>query len=180
MDVNLAGRIKAGELAGPAIDATAPYLNGANTFLQMHTVKTAEDARRHIAYWSDQGATSVKAYMQISREALKAGIDEAHRRRMKVTGHLCSVTYREAADLGIDNLEHGFFASTDFVADKQPDRLSGPGPGPAVRGGRRRERRGLQGARRYARGEACGADLDADGVRDVDPRPAERHRVSRS
>jgi enamidase len=129
MDVNLAGRIKAGELAGPAIDATAPYLNGANTFLQMHTVKTAEDARRHIAYWSDQGATSVKAYMQISREALKAGIDEAHRRRMKVTGHLCSVTYREAADLGIDNLEHGFFASTDFVADKQPDVCPGQARG---------------------------------------------------
>ena len=43
----------------------------------------------------------------------------------EVTGHLCSVTYAEAAALGIDNLEHGFFASTDFVADKQPDRCPG-------------------------------------------------------
>jgi enamidase len=129
MDINLAARIKSGELAGPAIDATAPYLNGPNTFFQMHTVKTAEEARRHIAYWADQGATSVKAYMQVSREALKAGIDEAHRRRMKVTGHLCSVTYGEAADLGIDNLEHGFFAATDFVTDKQPDVCPGQGRG---------------------------------------------------
>lgn len=121
MDINLARRIAAGELAGPAIDATAPYLNGPNTFLQLHTVKTAEEARRHVAYWADQGATSVKAYMQISREALKAGIEEAHRRGLKVTGHLCSVTYGEAADLGIDNLEHGFFPATDFVDQKPPD-----------------------------------------------------------
>ena len=129
MDINLARRIAAGELAGPSIDATAPYLNGPNTFLQMHAVKTADEARQHVAYWAGQGATSLKAYMQVSREALKSGIDEAHRRGMKVTGHLCSVTYSEAADLGIDNLEHGFFAATDFVPDKQPDVCPGQGVG---------------------------------------------------
>jgi imidazolonepropionase-like amidohydrolase len=129
MDINLARRIASGELAGPAIDATAPYLNGPNTFLQMHAVTTADEARKHVGYWADQGATSVKAYMQISREALKAGIDEAHRRGMKVTGHLCSVTYGEAADLGIDNLEHGFMAATDFVGDKQPDVCPGQARG---------------------------------------------------
>src|SRR5262249_6959245 len=117
------------ELPGPDIDATAPYVNGPSTFLQMHVVKTAEDAKRQVAYWNDQGATSVKTYMQISREALKSAIDEAHRRNMKVTGHLRSVTYGEAADLGIDNLEHGFFASTDFVADKQPDVCPGQARG---------------------------------------------------
>src|SRR4029453_11980330 len=37
--------------------------------------------------------------------------------------------YAEAADLGIDNLEHGFLASTDFVADKQPDVCPGQGRG---------------------------------------------------
>src|SRR6185369_8089150 len=47
----------------------------------------------------------------------------------KLTGHLCSVTYREAAALGIDNLEHGFLASTDFVTDKQPDQCPGQGKG---------------------------------------------------
>jgi imidazolonepropionase-like amidohydrolase len=38
-----------------------------------------------------------------------------------VTGHLCSITYAEAADIGIDNLEHGFMAATDFVSGKEPD-----------------------------------------------------------
>jgi imidazolonepropionase-like amidohydrolase len=121
MDINLSRRIAAGELAGPAIDATAPYVNGPSPFLQMHALNNAEDARKHVAYWADQGATSLKAYMQITRDALKAALDEGHRRGMKMTGHLCSVTYAEAAELGIDNLEHGFFAATDFVADKQPD-----------------------------------------------------------
>jgi len=67
------------------------------------------------------GATSFKAYMQITRDELRASVEEAHKRGLKITGHLCSVTYAEAADIGIDNLEHGFLASTDFVPDKQPD-----------------------------------------------------------
>jgi enamidase len=67
--------------------------------------------------------------MQISRASLKAAIDYGHRRGMKITGHLCSVTYTEAADLGIDNLEHGFFAATDFVAEKQPDVCPGQARG---------------------------------------------------
>jgi enamidase len=129
MDIMLTRRIAAGEMPGPEIDATAPYLNGPSTFLQMHAVTTAEEARAHVAYWAGQGATSLKAYMQISRAALKAGIDEAHRRNMKVTGHLCSVTYAEAAELGIDNLEHGFLPATDFVPDKQPDVCPGQGRG---------------------------------------------------
>ncbi len=129
MDINVSRRISSGELAGPAIDATAPYVNGPSSFLQMHALNSADEARKHVAYWAEQGATSLKAYMQISRVGLKAAIDEGHRRGMKITGHLCSVTYGEAADLGIDNLEHGFFASTDFVADKEPDVCPGQGRG---------------------------------------------------
>jgi imidazolonepropionase-like amidohydrolase len=129
MDINLMRLSARGAKAAPAIDATAPYVNGPNTFVQMQTVTAPDDARRHVAYWADAGATSVKAYMQISRAALGAAIEEAHKRGLKVTGHLCSVTYAEAADLGIDNLEHGFLASTDFVTDKQPDVCPGQGRG---------------------------------------------------
>jgi imidazolonepropionase-like amidohydrolase len=129
MDITLARRIEAGETAGPEIDPTMPYVNGPSQFVQMTAVQTEERARRHVAYWADEGATSVKAYMQISRAALGTAIREAHARGLKVTGHLCSVTYGEAATLGIDNLEHGFFAATDFVADKQPDACPGQGRG---------------------------------------------------
>ena len=125
MDITLKRLIEAGQQAGPAIDATAPYLNGPNTFLQMHPLTDADDARRQVDYWSDMGATSFKAYMNITRAELGAAIAEAHAKRMKITGHLCSVTYAEAADLGIDNLEHGFAAASDFVPNKRPDSCLG-------------------------------------------------------
>jgi imidazolonepropionase-like amidohydrolase len=129
MDLNMMRLVEAGQKPGPAIDATAPYLNGPNTFIQMRTLKGPEDARRQVQYWTDEGANSLKTYMQITRGELAAAINEAHRRGIKVTGHLCSVTYAEAANLGIDNLEHGFFAATDFVADKKPDQCPGQAVG---------------------------------------------------
>lgn len=129
MDINMKRQIDAGSKAGPAIDATAPYLNGPNTFIQMRALTGPDDARRQVNYWADEGATSFKAYMQITRADLGAAIDEAHKRGIKVTGHLCSVTYAEAADLGIDNLEHAFMAATDFVANKRPDACPGQSQG---------------------------------------------------
>ena len=129
MDLKLKQLIEQGAQPGPAIDATAPYLNGPNAFVQMRDMKDAAEARRHVGYWADMGATSFKAYMQITRDQLRAAVEEAHARGLKITGHLCSVTYSEAAEIGIDNLEHGFLAATDFVADKQPDTCPGQGAG---------------------------------------------------
>jgi enamidase len=129
MDLNLKRLVEEGGKAGPAIDATAPYLNGPNSFQQMRGITEAGDARRQVAYWADMGATSFKAYMNISRASLGAAIDEVHRRGLKITGHLCSVTYAEAAELGIDNLEHGFLAATDFVEGKELDQCPGQGQG---------------------------------------------------
>lgn len=129
MDINIKRSIERGETAGPAIDATAPYLNGQSTTLQMAVLKDADDAKRQVEYWADMGATSFKAYMQITRAELGAAIQAAHARGFKVTGHLCSVTFGEAADLGIDDLEHGFMVATDFVANKQPDVCPGQAAG---------------------------------------------------
>ena len=132
-ELSIARAIAAGEKPGPWIDATGPYLEGTGAFTgQMHELTDAEDARHMVDFWADAGATSFKAYMHITRAELRAAIDEAHRRGMKVTGHLCSITYREAAALGIDDLEHGFFASTDFVKDKQPDVCPGQAAGQAT------------------------------------------------
>src|SRR3954468_5406984 len=129
MDIELRKQIDAGTQAGPAMDVTAPDLTGPQGMLQMHALTDADDARRQVAYWAGEGATSFKAYMQITRDELKASVEEAHKRGLKITGHLCSVTYAEAADIGIDNLEHGFLASTDFVANKQLDTCPGQAAG---------------------------------------------------
>ncbi|HEV8363717.1 MAG TPA: amidohydrolase family protein [Gemmatimonadaceae bacterium] len=122
VDFNLKRGIDSGVVAGPAMDATAPYLNGGPFPLrQVRILKGPDDARKMVAYWADEGATSFKAYMQITRAELGAAIEEAHKRGLKVTGHLCSVTFAEAAKLGIDNLEHGFIVASDFAPNKQAD-----------------------------------------------------------
>jgi imidazolonepropionase-like amidohydrolase len=121
-DLNLKREIDAGNLPGPHIDVTGPYLEGAESyFIQMPHLTNAEDARKTVEFWADRGVTSFKAYMNITRDELKAAIDAAHKRGIKVTGHLCSVTYKEAAELGIDDLEHGFFVNTQLDPNKKPD-----------------------------------------------------------
>ena len=121
-DLNLKHQIEAGMLPGPHMDVTGPYLEGPHSpFLQMHQLRDADDARATVDFWAAQGVTSFKAYMNITRAELKAAIDEAHKLGFKITGHLCAVTYPEAAELGIDNLEHGFFVNTQLDPGKQPD-----------------------------------------------------------
>jgi len=121
-DLNLRTMIDEGHLIGPHIDVTGPYLEGLHAFaLEMHQLKDADDARATVDFWAAQGVTSFKAYMNITREELKVAIEEAHKRGLKITGHLCSITYPEAVELGIDNLEHGFFVNTQLDPGKQPD-----------------------------------------------------------
>jgi enamidase len=84
-----------------------------------------EQARRVVRYWSEEGVDWFKAYTWISRAELAAAIDEAHQHGVKVTAHLCSVGYREAVAMGIDNLEHGLFANSEYFPGKEPDDCPG-------------------------------------------------------
>ena len=124
-DLNLKHDIDQGKLPGPHMDVTGPYLEGANSpFIQMHPIRDPEDAKETVAFWAKQGVTSFKAYMDLTRAELQAAVDEAHRLGLKVTGHLCAVTYREAAAIGIDDLEHGFFVNTEHDPGKAPDQCT--------------------------------------------------------
>jgi imidazolonepropionase-like amidohydrolase len=127
-DLELKKAIDAGNIPGPKIHVTGPYLEGKGSWaLQMHQLSGPEDVTKTVNYWLDEGVDNFKAYMFITRADLKAAIEAAHKRGAKVTGHLCSVNFREAADLGIDDLEHGFFVDTEFVAGKKPDECPGRG-----------------------------------------------------
>jgi imidazolonepropionase-like amidohydrolase len=121
-DLELKKQIDSGETPGPKIHVTGPYLEGKGSWaLQMHQLTGPEDATKTVNFWLDQGVDNFKAYMFITRAELGAAIQAAHKRGAKVTGHLCSVTFREAADLGIDDLEHSFFVDTEFEPDKKPN-----------------------------------------------------------
>ena len=129
-DLEIKRLIDGGRMIGPKMYITSPYLEGRGAFTPvMHELTGPEDARRMVNFWADEGATSFKAYMNISRAGLRAAVEEAHKRGLKVTGHLCSIGFREAAEIGIDNLEHGLLVNSEFVPNKQPDQCP---PGSAV------------------------------------------------
>ncbi len=121
-DLELKRAIDAGQIAGPKLDVTGPYLEGKGTFaIQMHELADADDAARTVDYWIGEGVTSFKAYNFLTADELKAAIDRAHAHGIKVTGHLCSIGFRQAASLGIDNLEHGLTVDTEFFPGKKSD-----------------------------------------------------------
>jgi imidazolonepropionase-like amidohydrolase len=114
MDLNLKRRIDTGQLPGPEIHLTSPYFSGAgDPFLGAMILQSGEEARRAVRYWAAEGFTSFKAYQWVPKDVLAALIDEAHRLKLPVTAHLRSVSCREAAEMGIDNIEHGCFRTPD-------------------------------------------------------------------
>ena len=121
-DLELKKEIESGKVPGPHMDVTGPYLEGPGTFsVQMHQLTSPDDARNFVNFWADQGVTSFKAYNFLTRAELGAAIEAAHKRGLKLTGHLCSIGFHEAAALGIDDLEHGLAVDTEFYSGKKPD-----------------------------------------------------------
>ena len=120
-DLEIRDQINRGETPGPKMHVTGPYLEGKGTFaVQLHQLSGPEDATRTVNYWLDEGVDNFKAYNFITADELSAAITAAHKRGAKVTGHLCSIGFREAAALGIDNLEHGLLVDTEFFPWKKP------------------------------------------------------------
>jgi imidazolonepropionase-like amidohydrolase len=121
-DLELKRLIDEGKMPGPKIHVTSPFLEGVGAYIpQMHQLSGPEDARKTVEYWADEGVTSFKAYVHITRDELKETLAAAHARGLKVTGHLCSIGFREAAGLGIDNIEHGLLEDSEFTPGKKAD-----------------------------------------------------------
>ena len=120
-DLEIKKHIDDGSSPGPKIHVTGPYLEGKGAFtLQLFELSSPEDAVRTVNYWLDEGVDNFKAYNFITDDELSAAIKTAHKRGAKITGHLCSIGFREAAGLGIDDLEHGLVVDTEFFPWKKP------------------------------------------------------------
>jgi len=114
-DLRLKAKIDAGRVPGPKIHVTGGYLNGGIGG------PDPDGIARQVNEQADRGATSFKAYTSLRQSELAAAIRAAHARGFKVTGHLCAVGFRDAAAIGIDNLEHGLLIDTEFDPEKQAD-----------------------------------------------------------
>jgi len=118
LDADLAVKraIENGEVAGPKVHLTGPYIDH-----PPGQPLRAERLTQLINEWADQGVTSLKIYENITLAEVRAVVDAAHKRGLKVTGHVCAVGFREAAQAGIDNLEHGLAVDTEFFSEKKAD-----------------------------------------------------------
>lgn len=120
-DLQIKDDIDSGRSPGPKLHLTMPYLDGPGTGItQLRPVASTAAAVRMIDYWADEGFTSAKVYVNLPADIMGPAIAEAHKRGMQVTGHIGKVSYREAAGMGIDDLEHGFMAMSDFIAGRKP------------------------------------------------------------
>lgn len=123
-DLALKRMITDGKIIGPDLDVTAPYIEEQGYDIPaLNVIKGPEDATATVKFWADRGCTSFKMYVHATKADMAAVVKEAHKRNMKVTGHIGAVTYREAAETGIDDLEHGFMASSDFDSLKTEDKI---------------------------------------------------------
>jgi len=121
-ELNLKKTIDEGLAPGPRLHIAGPYLNGGGPRNSANRILSSpEEAERVIDYWAEEGATWVKFMGEGSRELLGAVVRAAHARGLRVAGHLCSITFTEAAGLGVDALQHGFITNSDYVPGKQPD-----------------------------------------------------------
>jgi imidazolonepropionase-like amidohydrolase len=120
-EVELKRGIDAGEIPGPRLHIAGPYIvAGARRTGPFRGVDSPDEARRFVDEWAGKGATWFKV-MSGPRDVLRWTIEAAHARGLRVTGHLCAVTFGEAAEMGIDALQHGFITASEYVPGKQPD-----------------------------------------------------------
>lgn len=121
-DLNVKKWIEEGKMTGPKMDVTGPFIEREGYDIpELGFIKGTAEVAKLVNYWADKGVTSFKVYNHITKEDLRICVAEAHKRGLKVTGHLCSLTYEEASNIGIDNLEHGFMASSDLIDNKIED-----------------------------------------------------------
>lgn len=120
-ELNTKRMIDAGALPGPRLHIAGPYLTGPRPAPgPFRIVESAEEAARVVNYWADEGATWFKI-LGGPTAVVRAVVNAAHARGLKVTAHLCAVTFTEGALLGVDALQHGFITNSEYVPGKQPD-----------------------------------------------------------
>ncbi len=124
-ELELAKQIELHEFIGPEIIPSGPYITGDGGNPNMIIPQDESALRDTIRYWANKGAKWIKVYRNVDLNFLEVVIEEAHNNNMKVTGHLCSITFQEASELGIDAIEHGFNSVSDFREGKEYGKCSG-------------------------------------------------------
>jgi len=117
-EIELSEKIKNGQSIGPNIITSGPYFTGKGGNPNMIIPRDEKHIKDTIQYWTKKGVRWFKVYRNTKPNDLEIIIKEAHKHNAKVTGHLCSITFAQAINLGIDGIEHGLNSTSDFRKNK--------------------------------------------------------------
>ena len=108
-------RCRRGDAIAPRILTAGPYFDHDPSYIPwIHGIADADAAVQLLQRWRER-IDGVKVYTRITEDELSAVLTAAHAAKLTVTGHLESVTATRAIELGIDRLEHGLFAMSEFA-----------------------------------------------------------------
>jgi imidazolonepropionase-like amidohydrolase len=103
--------VATGEVPGPRIVAAGLLIDGKDSVWGWAAhVETVEELRAEVRKQLEQKPDFIKLYVGLPPLLVKAAIEEAHARGVRVMGHLGKTTWGEAAELGIDSLAHSWHA----------------------------------------------------------------------
>jgi imidazolonepropionase-like amidohydrolase len=125
--------IEQGEQIGPRI-ILAGFIDGPGPFEGPVKVlaATPEEARQRVDQYADLGYVQIKIYSSVKPELVPVIIDEAHRRGLRVSGHVPSGMLAEQfVRDGADEIQHMNFVMLNFMPDvtetRTPARFTEPG-----------------------------------------------------
>lgn len=127
--LTLKRRWEAGEALGPRI-VLAGVIDGPGPFASPTKVlvATEEEARAAVASYAELGYRQIKIYSSLDPKLVPAIVAEAHRRGMRVSGHIPhGLQAEQAVRLGFDEVHHINFLFLNFLAGvdtRTPARVS--------------------------------------------------------
>jgi imidazolonepropionase-like amidohydrolase len=131
--VQVAREWNEGTKVGPRVVVMAGFIDGSGPFTGPTGLRadTPEQARAHVAWYADHGYKHIKLYSSLKPELVPVIVEEAHRRGMRVSGHIPEgMTAAEAVRAGFDEVQHANMLVLNFLSDtldtRTPQRFSGP------------------------------------------------------
>ncbi len=122
--------IQNGTLGGPAIYTSGPKLDGSNPAWDgsIHVV-TPEDVSNALDSLVQMEADFVKIYDgNLEADLYYQIIEEAEKRGLKITGHMpLTADLMKASELGLDGIEHLYYALTETSINADEIRSANPG-----------------------------------------------------
>jgi imidazolonepropionase-like amidohydrolase len=105
-------------VAGPHLDCP-PHAHPQDAF----TVQNADETRRAINRFVDEGASVIKVYYRLPLELIGVACEAAHRRGVPVTAHLELVDADDALRAGLDGVEHVTSFGTALAESDEAERF---------------------------------------------------------